>query len=1352
MSPEEMLCDDGGNSMLISPSVKCEELLEMPLVNPKLPSTWKDARMLHMKEPAYAIKVKMPEVVDEGTSVQPHFPPNYKTVDGHVNFLEMPVLNPELPSAWKDSFMFHLNEPACAIKVEVPEVVGEGTSVQPCFLPNHKTMYGNEELLEMAVVDPELSTAWKDSGMLCLGEPACAIPVEVPEVVNEGTSVHPCFLPNHKTMDGYEEFLKMLVVNPELPSAGKDSGMLCLNEPAYAIKVEVPEVLGEETSAQPCFPPNHKTIYGNEELLEMPVVDPELPTAWKDSGMLCLGEPAFAIPVEVPEVVNEGTSVQPCFLPNHKTMDGYEEFLKMLVVNPELPSAGKDSGMLCLNKPAYAIKVEVPEVADEGTNVQPCFLPNYKTVDGNEEFLDMPVVNPERPSSWDGTVMLHLNESAYATKVKVTELADEGTSVRPCCMQSHKTVDGNEESLQMPVVNHELPIPWEDTNMFQLNESAYGIKVEVPEVADEGNNVQPCFLPNHKTMGENEELADMPVVNPELPSSWDGTGMLHLNEPAYAIKVEVTEVASEGTIVQPCCLQNQKTVDGNEELLEMPVVKHKLPNPREDTNMFHLNVPGSAIKVEVPEVVDEGTSVQPCFLPNHNTVDGNEELQEMPVVNCKLPSGEKDTGMLHSNKPAYAIKVEVADDPNVVNVGTSEQPCFLPNHPIPPNLVQKEVMCPSCKRDFPVSGLPASCDCKLPRLGDMQDKHLSQCETNSNIFKEAVMNDVNQIKEEHDADNAFKDKIQHVVSPGKRGVKPKDTSKAHIRACVVGKLHETRGQKEVFIDNNDDEQETGVEWNCAGNNRCNLSPMTNDARRKVRGTLRLFHGVLRKLVQAQEKKKMGRVDASLQLHAALKIFKDHGKYINTKKRMGPVPGVEVGDLFNYRVELDIIGLHKPIQSGIDFIKLDDEYVAISIVASGRYDNDMVNSDVLIYTGQGGNVAGGCKQLEDQKLERGNLALKNSIDKKNLVRVIQGFKERKMTGGVRTTIPSYIYDGLYSVNRYWQESGRHGMLIYKFELRRVPHQPEITWNKVKQSKKSKKRKGRCVDDILQDKETPICAEISKGEKTPIFAVNTIDNEKPPSFTYITEVIYPDWCRPIPPKGCDCKDGCLDSLRCACSLKNGGEIPYNYGGVIVEEKSLVYECGPSCKCPPTCHNRVSQHGIKLPLDVFKTESRGWGVRCLSSISCGSFVCEYIGELLDDKEAEERIDNDGYLFDIGQNYNDPTLRDGLSALIPDMPSSCSDVVENIGFTLDARIYGNVGRFVNHSCSPNLFAQNVLYDHEDKRIPHIMFFAAENIPPLQELTYHYNYTIGQVLDSEGNIKKKSCYCGSSECTGRMY
>ncbi|KAI7981542.1 Histone-lysine N-methyltransferase, H3 lysine-9 specific SUVH5 [Camellia lanceoleosa] len=116
------------------------------------------------------------------------------------------------------------------------------------------------------------------------------------------------------------------------------------------------------------------------------------------------------------------------------------------------------------------------------------------------------------------------------------------------------------------------------------------------------------------------------------------------------------------------------------------------------------------------------------------------------------------------------------------------------------------------------------------------------------------------------------------------------------------------------------------------------------------------------------------------------------------------------------------------------------------------------------------------------------------------------------------------------------------------------------------------------------------------------------------------------------------------------------------------------------------------------------------------------------------------------------DCSLIGGLLTLKPVVQLSSSEVVEDERFTIDAAQFGIVGRFINHSCSPNLYAQNVLYDHKDKSKPHIMLFAAENIPPLKELTYHYNYFVDQVRDLNANIKMKSCYCGAAECTGRMY
>ena len=59
--------------------------------------------------------------------------------------------------------------------------------------------------------------------------------------------------------------------------------------------------------------------------------------------------------------------------------------------------------------------------------------------------------------------------------------------------------------------------------------------------------------------------------------------------------------------------------------------------------------------------------------------------------------------------------------------------------------------------------------------------------------------------------------------------------------------------------------------------------------------------------------------------------------------------------------------------------------------------------------------------------------------------------------------------------------------------------------------------------------------------------------------------------------------------------------------------VYECGPWCGCDRArCQNRLVQRGIRVRLQVFQTDDRGWGVRCRDDLDCGTFVCIYAGEM--------------------------------------------------------------------------------------------------------------------------------------------
>lgn len=159
-------------------------------------------------------------------------------------------------------------------------------------------------------------------------------------------------------------------------------------------------------------------------------------------------------------------------------------------------------------------------------------------------------------------------------------------------------------------------------------------------------------------------------------------------------------------------------------------------------------------------------------------------------------------------------------------------------------------------------------------------------------------------------------------------------------------------------------------------------------------------------------------------------------YTSSEKMIGPVPGIKIGDEFQYKSELNLIGLHFDIRGGIDYItRGDDLKLATSIISSeGNGYTDRFNSDVMIYSGQGGNLRSKDQRVvKDQKLETGNLALANSMEAKTPVRVIRGVKGLGQKGNC------YVYDGLYLVQDYWRERGREGNVVFKFKLCRVAGQ-------------------------------------------------------------------------------------------------------------------------------------------------------------------------------------------------------------------------------------------------------------------------------------------------------------------------
>lgn len=214
---------------------------------------------------------------------------------------------------------------------------------------------------------------------------------------------------------------------------------------------------------------------------------------------------------------------------------------------------------------------------------------------------------------------------------------------------------------------------------------------------------------------------------------------------------------------------------------------------------------------------------------------------------------------------------------------------------------------------------------------------------------------------------------------------------------------------------------------------------SSNARKRVEEILKLFRATCWKLIQ--DEKYTRRIDME-----AYNILKKNINFVNLScHQFGNIPGVNVGDRFKYRIELKLVGLHRPPRNGIDYMKVNEQSLATSIVDSGGYENQ-VGSKELIYMGQGGNVAYKKKPSEDQKLTRGNAALKNSIYAKNPVRVIRMVKSHTVRPNVMGE--NFIFDGLYMVREYWQELGSNGFRVYKFRLVRMDDQSGNSWIKLK----------------------------------------------------------------------------------------------------------------------------------------------------------------------------------------------------------------------------------------------------------------------------------------------------------------
>ncbi|XP_058741417.1 histone-lysine N-methyltransferase, H3 lysine-9 specific SUVH4-like [Vicia villosa] len=292
---------------------------------------------------------------------------------------------------------------------------------------------------------------------------------------------------------------------------------------------------------------------------------------------------------------------------------------------------------------------------------------------------------------------------------------------------------------------------------------------------------------------------------------------------------------------------------------------------------------------------------------------------------------------------------------------------------------------------------------------------------------------------------------------------------------------------------------------------------------------------------------------------------------------------------------------------------------------------------------------------------------------------------------------------------------------------------------------------------------VCNDISDGQEAIcIIATNEFDDPPtaPTGFTYIMSNKVSKHVK-IPPRthGCHCQGSCRNINICSCTnFLNGSKFPYTNDNRLIEPRDIVVECGPQCGCGPNCGNKISQKDLNYRLEVYRTVKKGWAVRTWDFIPSGAPVIEYIGVLSRDDKLDNSIIND-YIFDIDCLHTINGL-DGRNKRIGDVilpknksyKKKVSEIEKDPEFCIDAGSFGNVSRFINHSCEPNLFVQCVLSNHLDVRLARLMLFAAHDIPPYQELTYDYGYRLDSVVDSNGKIKQLQCHCGAKKCRKRLY
>lgn len=150
-------------------------------------------------------------------------------------------------------------------------------------------------------------------------------------------------------------------------------------------------------------------------------------------------------------------------------------------------------------------------------------------------------------------------------------------------------------------------------------------------------------------------------------------------------------------------------------------------------------------------------------------------------------------------------------------------------------------------------------------------------------------------------------------------------------------------------------------------------------------------------------------------------------------------------------------------------------------------------------------------------------------------------------------------------------------------------------------------------------------------------------------------------------------------------------------------------------PMKYRNYKMQGAKVAIGPSRIHRNG--LFAMDNFTPGEIVIEYVGEVITNKIADFR-EKEYNLRGFGDCY---MFRVDAEKII------------------DATKYGNLARFINHSCDPNCNAES----NKINGRKHILLYAKKFIKIGEEITYDYNF--------ESETEKIQCRCGAPNCQGRL-